>query len=154
MMCARKVCGRVTATSAHQSARRFIHTPDQQAIWAFSQQNPLRALYKGHKGLSKAESSLLVQARTGKIGFRAFLFSRKIPGIPTPLCDCGEVPETVSHLLEGCTANQEAYQLHQREGPASLLVERLKEGGVKARPILQWLMRKLPEYRLAYGVEG
>src|SRR5208337_78569 len=37
-----------------------------------------------YKGLRKAESSALVQLYTGKIGLRAFLYQRKVPGIDDP----------------------------------------------------------------------
>jgi hypothetical protein len=47
--------------------------------------------YKGghlriYEGLTKAQSSILCQARTGKIGLRAFLFSRRVPDVDTPIC--------------------------------------------------------------------
>ena len=38
-----------------------------------------------YQGLRKHESSLLIQVRTGKVGLRAFLFEKKVPGIATPL---------------------------------------------------------------------
>ena len=43
-----------------------------------------------YKGLTKAQSFVLVQARTGKIGLRAFLFKRHVPIVITPICPCGE----------------------------------------------------------------
>ena len=109
---------------------------------------------KAHNGLTKAESSLLTQARSGKIGLRAFLFERKVPGVATPLCDCGESQETVRHLLQGCTSHPEAEQLHETVGPVQALLRRLQTGK-GARPILRWLMDRLPEYKLgkAYEVE-
>ena len=39
---------------------------------------PNRAVLKLHSGLRKAESSVLVQARTGRIGLAKFLYSRKV----------------------------------------------------------------------------
>ena len=42
---------------------------------------PNKAVLKLHSGLKKAESSVLVQARTGRIGLARFLYSRKVPGI-------------------------------------------------------------------------
>src|ERR1700684_949520 len=41
---------------------------------------PTKERLKLHDELQKAESSLLVQMRTGKIGLRAFLFERRTPG--------------------------------------------------------------------------
>ncbi|EAQ91763.1 hypothetical protein CHGG_03698 [Chaetomium globosum CBS 148.51] len=40
---------------------------------------------------SKARSTLLVQARTGKIGLRGFLFTRRVPEVVTPVCRCDDV---------------------------------------------------------------
>jgi hypothetical protein len=51
-----------------------------------------------HDGLTKAESSLLTQARTGKIGLRAFLFQRRVPDVITPQCSCGGAREMVGPL--------------------------------------------------------
>ncbi len=47
-----------------------------------------RALQK-HQGLTKAQSSLLTQARTGAIGLRDFLFRANVLGVYTLYCDCG-----------------------------------------------------------------
>jgi hypothetical protein len=55
-----------------------------------------------HKGLRKAESSLLIQMRTGKIGLRAFLFDRGVPEVPTPICRCGQGRETAAHVAVYC----------------------------------------------------
>ena len=41
-------------------------------------------------------------SRKGKIGLRAFLFQRHVPTIATPICPCGEGPQTVEHLLTNC----------------------------------------------------
>jgi hypothetical protein len=43
-----------------------------------------------YEGLKKAHSSILCQARVGKIGLRAFLFQRGVPEVTTPICPCGE----------------------------------------------------------------
>lgn len=39
---------------------------------------------KRHEGLTKAESSLLIQIRTGDIGLRDFLFKRRVSEVLTP----------------------------------------------------------------------
>jgi hypothetical protein len=54
---------------------------------------------KKHEGLTKAQSSLLTQVRTGDIGLRDYLFRCKVPEVPTPYCSCGEGRETVEHLV-------------------------------------------------------
>ena len=67
--------------------------------------------YKGgylhlHEKLTKAESSVLIQAHTGKIGLRAFLFQRRVPSVLTPICQCGIGPQTAEHLFYECTAKR------------------------------------------------
>ena len=52
-----------------------------------------------HEGLTKAQSSLLTQARTGAIGLRDFLFRAKVPGAYTLYCDCSQGREIVEHLV-------------------------------------------------------
>ena len=113
----------------------------------------MRKRLAAHKGLTQAESSLLTQARTGKIGLRAFLFKRKVPTVITPLCECGGEEETVRHLLEGCLTNMDALDLQRREGDPEELFERLRSG-YRVKPILRWLMGKLPEFQLALELEG
>ena len=54
---------------------------------------------KKHEGLTKAQSSLLTQARTGDIGLRDFLFKVKVPGVATPYYEYGEGREIVEHLV-------------------------------------------------------
>jgi hypothetical protein len=55
-----------------------------------------------HQGLRKPESALLIQLRTGKIGFNSFLYERKVPGIQSPNCECNRGPMTVKHIVLQC----------------------------------------------------
>ena len=55
-----------------------------------------------HKNLQKAESALLVQARTGKIGLGKFLYDRKVPGFETAQCRCRAGFETPRHIVLYC----------------------------------------------------
>jgi len=111
-------------------------------------QKALRKYLRRHRKLRKEESSLLIQARTGRIGLRKFLFQRRVPSTATPYCECGEEEETVRHVLNGCIINPEARELQRQEGPTDVLIRRLQEGD-RVRPILRWLIGRLPEYRLA-----
>src|SRR5208282_1113816 len=67
-----------------------------------------------YKGLRKAESSALVQIRAGKIGLRAFLYQRKVPGIDDPYylaCrdEFGTAPlEDAYHVITECPVLYEA----------------------------------------------
>jgi hypothetical protein len=55
-----------------------------------------------YKGLAKAESSVLFQLRTGRIGLPQFLFKRKVPDYPTPYCPCGSGIGSTTHFLCSC----------------------------------------------------
>src|SRR2546429_1046836 len=68
----------------------------------------LRTAFQGghlglHNNLTKAESSALIQMRTGKIGLNTFLYYRKVPGYKSPICICGNGPQTPEHLFTNCT---------------------------------------------------
>ena len=63
---------------------------------------PPRAILKLHTKLSKGLSSLLIQMRTGKIGLRKYLHSRKVPDVDNPMCQCGLAPQSVTHILIHC----------------------------------------------------
>ena len=53
---------------------------------------------KLHSRLRKAESSVLVQARTGRIGLARFLFNHKESGIESAKCRCRAGEETPLHM--------------------------------------------------------
>jgi hypothetical protein len=55
---------------------------------------PNEAVLKLHSGLRKAESSVLVQARTGRIGLAKFFYNRKVLGVLTAQCRCRAGEET------------------------------------------------------------
>jgi hypothetical protein len=66
-------------------------------VWLFTD-----AALKKYQSLTKAQSLLITQVRTGAIGLRAFLFKVKAPEALTLLCACGEGPETAEHLVVWC----------------------------------------------------
>lgn len=55
---------------------------------------------KEFKQMTRPESSVIVQARTGKIGLRDYLY--KIGAEPSPACPCGFRRQTVKHTLLEC----------------------------------------------------
>jgi hypothetical protein len=114
-----------------------------------------RALQK-HQGLTKAQSSLLTQARTGAIGLRDFLFRIKVPEVYTPYCDCGQGRETVEHLVVWCSNPPQQRTWDQREIRSR---EDLQTVLQRADPSKKWLLQRvlnwlmgcgrLPQYSLA-----
>ena len=71
---------------------------------------PSASRLKLHKQLKKAESSVLVQARTGRIGLAHFLNKARVPGYETPACRCGLGDETAEHILLHCQLETERRQ--------------------------------------------
>jgi hypothetical protein len=118
-----------------------------------------RAL-KRHQGLTKAQSSLLIQARTGDIGLRDYLFRFKVPGVSTPYCSCGEGRETVEHLVVWCPDPPWPRTWKNNEIRSHRDLQTVLRGvGARsarlARRVLNWLMDsgRLLEYSLARRLE-
>lgn len=72
-----------------------------------AQRGGLEGRVKQHRGLRKAESSAVIQLRSGKIGFNHFLYTRKVPGIEGPGCPCGASKQDGKHVLLFCPSYQE-----------------------------------------------
>ena len=134
----------------------------RQRVWEPADEPPPRKIKDAllrHSSLLKHESALLVQARTGKIGLRAFLFSRRVPDVFTPLCRCGQAPETVTHVVLWCPEEDAARAaLEVRLAPRRLSTERdvamlLSQAGT-AGILLRWLLarHRLPEFWLAVEI--
>jgi hypothetical protein len=58
---------------------------------------PSRKSLQLYDSLTKAESTVLVQFRTGKIGFQAYLAAIGVSD--SALCNCGRSPQTIKHVL-------------------------------------------------------
>ncbi|WQF90349.1 hypothetical protein CDEST_15363 [Colletotrichum destructivum] len=63
---------------------------------------PTKKTLQLHEGLSKRQSSILVQMRTEKIGLKDFLFNRRVPDVTDADCQCREGRQTLSHILLRC----------------------------------------------------
>ena len=61
---------------------------------------PSRKSLQLYDSLTKAESTVLVQFRTGKIGFQAYLAAIGVSD--SALCNCGRSPQTIKHVLMEC----------------------------------------------------
>ena len=70
-------------------------------------EEPSAKWLKLHDQLRKAESTVLVQARTGRIGLASFLNKAQVLGVDSPSCRCEQGIETAKHLLLHCLIEQE-----------------------------------------------
>jgi len=129
---------------------RVVQPADERPLFADK-------ILKLHKNLTKAESSLLVQIRTGVIGLKEFLFRIGTRGVATPYCTCGTGKETVEHLVIWCPNPPGPRPWNTADIRSKKDLHQALHGGDKgndmslARAIVGWLLRSgiLPEYRLA-----
>jgi len=129
---------------------RVVQPADERPLFADK-------ILKLHKNLTKAESSLLVQIRTGVIGLKEFLFRIGTRGVATPYCTCGTGKETVEHLVIWCPNPPGPRPWNTSDIRSKKDLHQALHGGDKgndmslARAIVGWLLRSgiLPEYRLA-----
>lgn len=82
-----------------KALRRVAATPSKQILGL-------------HKGLHREVSSVLTQIRTEKVGLRAFLFDRHVPGIDEARCECGGRRQTARHILEECRLHRAIRERH------------------------------------------
>ena len=77
---------------------------------------PIAQVHRLHNGLQKAESSILVQVRTGSIWLQKYLHHRRVPGFTTAQCACSGGEETARHMAPFC--KQEAHWRDRLSLPA------------------------------------
>ena len=115
-----------------------------------------------HESLSKAASSLLIQARTGTIGLLDFLFQAKAQGIPTTYCHCGRGRETVEHLVVWCPNPPKPKTWNSSQIQSRRDLYQVLHGGMKGskialcRAVINWLLgsERFPEYCVAAKLQG
>ena len=59
--------------------------------------------YSRYWQLPRRLATAMFQIRTGRIGLAGFLWKSKAFGTFSPLCRCGDAPETVEHIVCYCT---------------------------------------------------
>lgn len=91
----------------------------QQEKWKCLSSAPTYKILQLHKQLTKAESSALVQFRTGRAGLGLFLFRAQVPSYDTPACRCGATQETPFHVLFECP-NEERGRPFLKDIPPNL----------------------------------
>ena len=102
-----------------------------------------------HQNLHKAESSLLVQLRTGKIGLKDFLHKIGVPDVTSAACACGHERETPEHVTIFCPLYQGTREQLRINGRLDFEALLTKVEGVKK--VTRWWLRRriLGQFRLA-----
>jgi hypothetical protein len=110
---------------------------------------PDKRVLELHTGLRKAESTMLIQARTGKIGLAKFWYTRKVPGVLSAQCECGRGEETARHMALFCTRERERHQHLRTNGRVDY--RRLVGTNEGARKLTEWMIRsgRLGQFSLA-----
>jgi hypothetical protein len=110
---------------------------------------PSRTVLKLHSGLRKASSSVLVQARTGRIGLARFLYKRRVPGVLTAQCRCSAGEETVRHMALFCT--EEAGRRQHLRINGRLDYRQLVGTNNGAKKLAEWVIRsgRIGQFSLA-----
>ena len=105
-----------------------------------------------HKDLRRAESSVLIQARTECIGLNQFLYTRRVPGVDSPHCSCNVTPETTRHLVQYCSmySNRETLYL-SGTGQRQIDYRRLIGCPEGAKALVKWIIGtgRLGQYSIA-----
>ena len=107
--------------------------------WDQIDQQPDKRVLKLHKNLKKAESSILVQLRTGRIGLAKFLHIAKVPSYDTGQCKCRQGDETPRHLLLFCKEEDDKRELLGPPQGRSLVRLLDKEEGVPRT--VKWVLQ-------------
>ena len=122
-----------------------------ETYWDLIRPPPGRTILKLHQNLRKAESSALVQFRTGRTGLASFLYWIGVPKFQSPICPCGQGEETPHHVLRHCPLEESNRQSLRTMCGGGIDVVRLlntPEGaGVAARWIVQ--SGRLNQFRVA-----
>lgn len=110
-----------------------------------------KEMAKVHKGLTRAQSSLLIQARTGHIGLWDYLATRNV--VDSPCCDCEMSDESFAHLVTSCPLVDALKPEGFPTTPEG--VKKALERPKTSRPILRWVIRTgcIPMYNLANQLE-
>lgn len=108
---------------------------------------------KRHDGRTKAQSALLIQLRTGKIGFQDFLYKRKVPEVLSGRCSCDTGAMTVRHVLLSCPKWRQARK--EELGARRRDLRDLLQGGTGATAALRLVLRTgiLDQFRLLAETE-
>jgi hypothetical protein len=112
---------------------------------------PTKQVLDLHKDLHKAESALLVQARTGQIGLAKFLYSRKVPGVVTAKCQCTAGQETARHMALFCTKEASRRQYLRDNAGRTQPYQTLVGTNDGAKRFVRWMMfsNRLSQFALA-----
>jgi hypothetical protein len=110
---------------------------------------PNKAVLKLHSRLKKAESSILVQARTGRIGLPKFLYNCKVPSVLSAQCRYSAGEETPQYIA--LFGTDEAGRCQHLRICRQLDRQQLIGTNSGAKRLIEWMIRsgRLGQFSLA-----
>ena len=121
---------------------------------------PRQKILKLHRGLKKAESSVLIHRRTGKVGLARFLCKRRVPGYSSPRCRCRGGDGTPAHLLLECRLQAQRGGAMLEGLPRRSFQDLVSTPGLAAASTTIWVIQsgEFPQFDLVstllYGAEA
>jgi hypothetical protein len=112
---------------------------------------PDKRVLKLHSTLQKAESSVLVQVRTGRIGLAKYLYSRHVPGVLSAQCRCRGGEETPRHMAVFCREESDRRHALQMGTSRQVNYRNLTGTASGAKLLSGWIIRsgRLGQFALA-----
>ncbi|KAI0996447.1 hypothetical protein K3495_g11734 [Podosphaera aphanis] len=104
--------------------------------------------------LSRAQSSIATQIRSEHIGLNAYLYRRKIPGVESPICQCGYPTQNIRHMVMTCPQWAKGRGEVLRRAKDRSFEAMMNSPADMAR-ITQWILTQgwIEQFRLAGEVE-
>ncbi|SPN99089.1 uncharacterized protein DNG_02126 [Cephalotrichum gorgonifer] len=130
------------------SIKNSIH----EATWRITHQDPAcpgKVIAGRIKELTKAQSSLLSQTRTGHIGLSEYPAQGRVPGVEPP-CQCGAEAETFRPHTPRLPSNR-SRRAPSQDSPDGSAARDCAQRHPDCPAILRWVIRSghLPGYKLA-----
>jgi hypothetical protein len=112
---------------------------------------PSHKVLQLHKNLHKAESSMLTQIQTGRIGLAAFLNKMRVPDYPSPMCRCGQLAETATHIIAHCRLYEDDCSSLRESRSGWVNMKSLVGTPERAEQLARWFIKLhiLPQFNLA-----
>ena len=120
-------------------------------MWDQIKRPPDPAILQLHTSLRKAESSVLIHLRTGRIGLGYFLRKVRVPGYESDQCRCGTGQETPRHVLLYCLDEEEHRELLRGAQGQHLDFRKLLDTVKGAQAASRWMIKsgRIAQYQLA-----
>lgn len=128
--------------------------PGRYTVLELIRRPPGRTVLALHKNLRKAESSALVQFRTGRTGLAGFLHKVGVPNFPSPACKCSWREETPYHVLRDCPLEDGRRSKLRTICDGGIDVVRLLDTPEGASITARWIVQsgRLPQFNLAKAI--